>query len=114
VTVTNSGKVRIKDITITGPENNCTAPTPMWPTNITNCTLELTVTQAQFDDREADQTSATLLTINADVAGTSNVSAQALTITNPAASVTTLALPIIRRLTAAGSIDQMTINAHGK
>jgi hypothetical protein len=114
VTVTNSGKVRLRDITISGPENSCAAAATMWPTDSTNCTLEVSVNQTQFDAREADSTAATLLAINADVAGTSNVSALTLTIPTPAASVTTLALPIIWRLTAAGSIDKLTINAHGE
>jgi hypothetical protein len=114
VTVTNNGKVRIKDIVITGPENSCTAPTPMWPANSTSCTLELTVNQLQFDAREADSGTTTLLTINANVAGTSNVSSATLSIPTPAAAVTTLALPIIRRLTAVPSMDKSVINAHGK
>jgi hypothetical protein len=86
----------------------------MLPTATTSCVLELTVIQEQFDAREADSATTTLLTINANVAGTSNVSALALSITNPAAAVMTLALPIIRQLTAAPSMDKLTINAHGK
>lgn len=112
-TVKNIGTVRLLNIQLDGPENSCSAQTPMWPSDSYNCTLQLTATQANFDAREADETSTTYLTLNVTATGMSNVTVP-LVINSPAVSKADLALPIIRALAATASLDKPTINKDGR
>lgn len=114
VGVTNNGKVRLLNVQVVGPENSCNLASPLAPAAQGSCQLKLTVSQPQFDSREANASPATLLTLTVNGTGTSNVTAHPLTLTQPVATKDDLELPITRSLTAQSSLDKLVVNRHGE
>lgn len=114
VAVANNGKVRLLNVQLIGPENSCNLASPLAPAATGSCQLKLTVNQAHFDSREANESPATLLTLNVTGAGTSNVTANPLNLTQPVATKADLALPITRSLTAHSNLDKFVVSSRGK
>lgn len=118
VSVNNTGTVRVKGVLLMGPENNCSVASVLAPGQASSvCTVHLAVTQADFDAREADPSTATELSVEVGATATANV-------TNPAANSMTdapadttvfsgLQLEVRRNLTAAASLSRLTVNLTG-
>jgi hypothetical protein len=111
--VANTGTVRLTNVQVKGPESNCTVQSLLQPgQNVSSgCTVTLGVNQTLFDAREADATSATLLTVAVEAAATQQRTGQAIT---PAVdSRSGLELPIVRNLSVSASLDKAAVNETG-
>jgi hypothetical protein len=113
VGVINTGSVRLTDVQLQGPENNCTTIPVLWPgDNITTCTVHKAVNQAAFDAREANETPATLLSVEVGVVATPNVTTT-LTVNPLTAVFDQLALTISRSLSATSTLNTTTVDTAG-
>jgi len=112
--VTNTGTVRLRGVSIQGPQNNCTGSGMMYPGQTLNCTLHRTVNQTDYDAREADMTSNTELSVAASTFGASNVTWTTLNTSLPTPLFSQLSLPIDRNMTATATLSRSVVNATGE
>jgi hypothetical protein len=113
VGVKNTGTVRLKQVQLQGPENNCTVIPVLAPgQSAFTCTVRRTVTQTEFDNREADGTSATELSVTVASIATPNVSDP---LVNPTATTVFSGLQLVvrRDLSAKASLGRTSVNKTG-
>lgn len=112
--VTNIGTVRLRDVSIQGPQNNCTVSGMMYPGETLNCTLHRTVNQTDYDVREADSGNSTELSVAANTFGASNVTWTTLNTSLPTPLFSQLSLPIDRNMTATATLSRSFVNVTGE
>ena len=118
VSVNNTGTVRVKSIVLQGPENNCSTISVLAPGQAsTPCIVLKSVSQAEFDAREADGGTTTELSVVVDVTGTANVTYPTTPAVGKAPADTTvftgLQLVVHRNLTATASLSRLSVNVTG-
>lgn len=118
VSVNNTGTTRVKSIVLQGPENNCSTISVLAPGQAsTPCTVHKSVSQAEFDAREADGGTTTELSVVVDVTGTANVTHSTTPAVGKAPADTTtfsgLQLVVRRNLTATASLSRLSVNVTG-
>lgn len=91
---------------------NCPATGVIEPSQnaSSTCTVHKSVTQAEFDAREAEGTS----TLAVTVAVSSATSRTGLTVTHAPVTLSGLELPVTRDFTVTTSIDQTEVTAKGE
>lgn len=113
VGVNNTGTVRLKEVQLQGPENNCSVTPVLAPgQNVFTCIVRKSVAQAEFDAREADATSATELSVTVGAVAAPNVSEP---LVNPQGTTVFSGLQLVvrRNLTARASLGRASVNKTG-
>lgn len=112
VSLLNTGSVRLTNIQVRGPENNCSALSVLLPGQRVSdsCVVQRTVDQAAFDSSEANGTT---LSLPVDVSAKPFVPSVIVEMATPAAAATNLALPVVRKLSASGNINMQQVNQTG-
>jgi len=116
VEVANTGTVRLREVQVQGPENNCSTIDTIWPKqNVSTCFVRLSVNQTDFDTQEASPGATLGFTIEA--VGRSNITfnttAAVLTVPSPATQFTALRLPIFRNISVTASLGTTVVNRIG-
>lgn len=115
VGVNNTGTVRLKNVQLQGPENNCSVIPVLDPGHSTfSCDILRSVTQAEFDAREADvpATTATELSVTVGSVATPNVSTP-LGNQNATTEFSGLKLDVRRSFGATASLGRSDVNKTG-
>jgi hypothetical protein len=120
VSVNNTGTVRVKNIVLQGPENNCSTISVLAPGQAsTPCTVHKAVSQAEFDAREEVVDTTTELSVEVGVTGTANVTdptahpVKAPTAATDTTTFSGLQLAVRRNLTATASLSGLSVNVTG-
>jgi hypothetical protein len=115
VGINNTGTVRLKNVQLQGPENNCSVIPVLDPGHsVFSCDIRQPVTQAQFDVREAEvpATAATELSVIVGSVATPNVSTP---LVNPDATTvfSGLQLDVRRGFSVTASLARPDVNKTG-
>jgi hypothetical protein len=116
VAVENTGTVRISNVKLASPANSvqCSMAGVLWPGQNYTCDVTQAVNQLLFDDREADASTATELSVTVTATGTPNVTTPQLAFDNTHPTVFSgLQLPIHRTMTASDTLSTTSVTSKG-
>lgn len=114
MSVLNAGAVGIANITVQGPDSSCTATAAFrpWLNESTGCVVHKSVSQSDFDLREANEASpSTVLAVAVQAVADSAV--PGVVVSTSTDSFPGLKLPIYRNMSVTTSLDKTVVDAKG-